>query len=48
MTIAEQHDREEVAGNVGWRAVLGEEPGADDDEGRLHEFGRLDGEAEDR
>ena len=43
---AEQDHGEEVAGDVGLALVLGEEPGADDDEGRLQEFRRLDGDAE--
>ena len=45
---AEQDHGEEVAGNVGLALVLGEQPGADDDEGGLQEFGRLDRDAEER
>jgi hypothetical protein len=42
----EQDHGEQVAGDVGLPRVLGEQPGADDDEGRLHELRRLDREAE--
>ena len=39
---AKQHHGEEIAGHVGLALVLGEQPGADDDEGGLQEFRRLD------
>ena len=42
----EQDEGEDVAGNVGAPRVLGEQPGDDDDEGRLHELGRLERQAE--
>ena len=45
---AEQDHGEEIAGDVGLALVLGEQPGADDDEGGLQEFRRLDRDAEER
>ncbi len=40
-------DGEEIARYLGLPRMFGKEPGADDDEGRLHEFRRLDGKAGD-
>jgi hypothetical protein len=37
----EKHKRQHPAGNVGPAAAFGEQPGRDDDEGRLHELRRL-------
>ncbi|MNI26630.1 hypothetical protein D3C73_803400 [compost metagenome] len=41
---AEQDDREEVAGDFRLPRMFGKQPGANDHEGWLHEFGRLDRE----
>ena len=38
----EQQHGEQIARDVGLALMLGKQPGADDDEGRLQELGRLD------
>jgi hypothetical protein len=42
ITMTSRIMAKKIAGNFGLALMLGEQPGADDDEGRLHEFRRLD------